>query len=82
MTKKLRLSLDSLEVESFAAIPEGNRHGTVAGYGTNNDSCAPESCDPSLYETCTYCGGTCVGCATNNGPNCATQKLTYPCGNC
>jgi hypothetical protein len=67
MTKKLRLSLDALEVESFAAVPYDDQYGTVAGYSG---------------ATCTLCGSTCVGCGTNVGPNCPTQKKTGPCGAC
>lgn len=70
MTKKLRLSLDALKVESFAALEECEQRGTVAGHAVSD------------LGTCTLCGPTCVGCNTNFGPNCETQKRTAICGNC
>jgi hypothetical protein len=73
MARKLKLSLDALEVESFDALPDGDLRGTVAGHDSESETC------PSEYETCTLCEGTCVGCRTNAGPNCPTRKLTGPC---
>jgi hypothetical protein len=70
MMKKLTLSLDALKVESFAALPDFEERGTVAGHAV------------SELGTCTLCGPTCVGCNTNFGPNCPTQKRTGPCGGC
>ena len=74
MTKKLRLSLEALQVESFAAVANDDQRGTVAGHGHVSEG---------LGGTCTICGGgTCVVCGTHAGPNCDTQKQTSPCGNC
>jgi hypothetical protein len=70
--KKLKLSLDALNVESFSAVADGGDRGTVAGYITAIE----DTCDTDV----TLCDGTCVGCRTNFGPNCPTQKLTGPCG--
>jgi len=47
MGKKLRLSLDLLEVESFAVRTEENAEGTVAAFATRRD-----------YDTCD--GPTCI----------------------
>lgn len=72
MTKKLRLSLDALEVESFTVVRDGDVRGTVAGHATELATCA------TCYQTC---GNTCQAwCRTDFGPNCPTQKLTGPCG--
>lgn len=65
MTKKLRLSVEDLTVESFTSVPDDGQRGTVAGYATELDTC----------------GGSCFAwCRTEAGPNCPTQKLTGPCG--
>ncbi|HEU0054482.1 MAG TPA: hypothetical protein VFQ39_14945 [Longimicrobium sp.] len=46
MSKKLRLSLDRLEVESFAVRAEEQAEGTVAAFATrrDNETCAGPTC--------------------------------------
>jgi hypothetical protein len=86
MRKKLRLSLDTLEVESFTAMPDRAQRGTVGGYATELATCDDATCEATCddYTCFNSCQGqgTCVGCGTNFGPNCATQKQTGPCGAC
>ncbi len=65
--KKLKLSLDDLEVESFETTPEiADTKGTVVGYGGGTawgETCVASecgSCGGTCFETCgNTCGGTC-----------------------
>jgi hypothetical protein len=94
MAKKLRLDLEELQVESFAASPEEDQRGTVAGYQTdyvgscvNTCTTCENTCETCVFsceatcESCITCF-TCVRCRTNMGPDCTTQKQTGPCGAC
>jgi hypothetical protein len=57
MGKKLRLSLDRLEVESFAVRTEEKAEGTVAAYATRRDN---ETCaGPTCIEASNCVGETC-----------------------
>ncbi len=70
--KKIKLSLEDLEVESFTTTPEdpGKKRGTVVGFATaftcNTNGCHPECTgDPTVPYTCPYtcddmsCNPTC-----------------------
>ncbi|MFL5538190.1 MAG: pinensin family lanthipeptide [Longimicrobiaceae bacterium] len=73
--KKLRLDLDSLKVDSFAAEADSGKSGTVHGHtaadtncqdtcGALGDTCAVEGCSQDF---CTgYCTGIGAGCYTND----------------
>ena len=75
--RKLKLSLDALEVDSFHAVGAGDGRGTVVGHtGTQ------------YYDE--SCFGTCVGMCTRDGTcgeftcaascNCGSQTCTCPPG--
>lgn len=66
--RKLKLDVDALQVESFAALPPGAEGGTVRGHWvTQKDVDESTECDGggwgSLFGTCDGCPtvGTCVG---------------------
>jgi hypothetical protein len=66
MSKKLRLTLDALKVESFAPVEKTEGRGTVAGYDytTPDEGCTGPDTDCSGFNTCDLtcfdsCGGTC-----------------------
>jgi len=64
MTKKLKLTLDSLTVESFVAVKETGERGTVVGhYVTDpNDGCTGPETDCTGFNTCQgTCFNSCPG---------------------
>jgi hypothetical protein len=84
---KHKLSLDSLEVESFAPDPNGQGLGTVHGYVYTRDtnwqcaSCA-ETCN--LYDYCTngdYTCASCRNCPSANG-TCGGTTCAGTCNAC
>jgi hypothetical protein len=79
--RKLKLSIEALQVESFHAVESGSGRGTVPGHNWTeyaDESCF-ESCNGSCNQTCPLscyggcgsgasCGGTCYascGCPPN-----------------
>ena len=62
--RKMRLELDALAVESFAAAEAGAPRGTVRGHvSLYYEDCSPsETCDGgnTCAGTCQSCNGTCV----------------------
>ena len=60
--RKLRLDLDNLQVESFAAESDSKKSGTVQGHtgGVLGDTCAPQGCTGDLCSVdCTGLGSEC-----------------------
>jgi len=93
--RKLKLDVDSLQVDSFAALPAAAPDGTVHGQGIFDKDPESTECDGagwgSLFGTCEGCPtvGTCVGptyCCpptwrpTCNNPTCDRTDCTSPCG--
>ncbi|HEX8903377.1 MAG TPA: hypothetical protein VF771_00900 [Longimicrobiaceae bacterium] len=63
--KKLRLEIETLDVESFATAPLDGAAGTVRGAAeTNLCSQGPVTCHPT-YDPCDTCATSCAG-----GPYC------------
>jgi hypothetical protein len=90
--RKLKLSIDALQVESFHAVGPGSGRGTVPGHNPTYylDECQTPAgtCDAGCtqgYNTCgtcmESCWGTCVSCAaTCNGTCGNTCGNTCGCG--
>ncbi len=84
--KKLKLSLDDLEVESFETTPEiTDTKGTVMGYGVNGfeDTCPTEcTCDTCVCPGTggNSCGGTCVSTCVSTCGTCG-GTCGNTCGN-
>ncbi len=85
-TKKMKLRLEDLEVESFETAPEGDPtpQGTVFAYispgpgntcdaGCTNSTCGGTTCQATCVSTCNQtCPPTCHTCAGTCGPTCQT----------
>lgn len=69
--KKLKLDLDHLSVESFAADSAGKTGGTVRGHISLH-------CDPTAPESCYY-GMTCDGQQSCGCPEDSADTLCYAC---
>jgi hypothetical protein len=69
--RKLRLDVETLEVESFHTPPQQSRSGTVHGYDT-------QDCPATEWYTCA--GETCVGNVRTCWDSCDGFCGTYFCG--
>jgi hypothetical protein len=65
---KIKLDLDSLQIESFDTVAPPETHGTVRGHdGTERQTwCGEESCDGTCY---THCWGGCGDGGGEHGPS-------------
>lgn len=77
--KKLRLDLDTLEVETFAAESVPGQDGTVHGHTAAQSDCY-ETCN-ALYNTCAPAGSCscnfCTADCTGIGVECYTNDPVY-----
>jgi hypothetical protein len=73
--RKLKLSVEALEVESFHAEQPAPGHGTVAGLSATDD---PTDCPATLWATCKVdCSLYYTQCGTCEGVTCG-----YTCATC
>ena len=83
--RKLKLSVDALQVESFhAEAPQPNR-GTVAGYTGPEECVSPYgSCEKWCTQegTCNTCQASCYGTCYNTCGNSCAGTCDFTCGGC
>jgi hypothetical protein len=78
--KKIKLNLESLEVESFAAAEDTREGGTVRGNGGSNRAC--NSAMSCLADTCYFYScfeSDCGGCVTHTCDLNCTASCTNSC---
>jgi hypothetical protein len=85
--RKLKLSLEALQVDSFHATDGASARGTVPGHNWTqyaDESCF-ESCNGSCNNTCPVscyggCGGSAATCGATCGASCGCSANATECG--